>query len=76
MKTRLITVVGLLCLSALSACAKKASVAEAAAGKATPTTDITRPPELVVDQSKAVQEQDPDETISYDKWRKKQVEDE
>ena len=76
MKTPLISLLSLLCLLSLSACAKKASIAEADAATAVPATDITRPPKLVVDKSKQADEQDPEQTISYDKWRKEQAEDE
>ncbi|MBT8114745.1 MAG: hypothetical protein KJP04_05170 [Arenicella sp.] len=76
MKFPLITLIGLLCLFHLSACGKNQAVAESEAEKSVPVADITRPPEFVVDKSGEQEEQDPDETISFDKWKKKQATDE
>ena len=37
-----------------------------------PVTDITRPPQTVKDAAKPAQEEtNPDETISYDEWRRR-----
>ncbi len=45
---------------------KKEAVAE-------PVEDITRPPQTIVGREE-VQERNPDETISFDEWRKRRLE--
>jgi len=82
MKLQFISSLSLACILALTACGKKATVAEGEAqqGKgaqgSAPVADITRPPELVVDKTKQESESNPDETISFDKWQKQQAADE
>lgn len=60
---------------ALSACVggKKATADEVAANKDVASQDITRPPQTIVGR-KEVEEQNPEETISFDEWRKKRLE--
>ena len=79
MKKQLICSLGLASILALTACGKKATVAESDAQKAegsAPVADITRPPKLVVDKTDEETELNPDETISFDKWKKQQTADE
>ncbi len=38
-----------------------------------PVADITRPPETIVGREE-VQERNPEETVSFDEWRKRRVE--
>lgn len=57
----------LLCFT-MTACAGSKKVAE----PTEPVADITRPPQMVSnDPQVAVEESNPDETISYDEWRKR-----
>lgn len=62
----------LLCLlvaAFLSACgAKKLAPEEATTAN---TKDITRPPTVVKTQAPVESESNPDETISYDEWRRR-----
>lgn len=61
------TATTLLTCLVLSACGgKKESV------DGEPVTDITRPPQTVKDAAEEVQQEtNPDETISYDEWRRR-----
>lgn len=59
------------CTASISACssigklgAKKEKVDD------TPTVDITRPPEMIVNTKDDAIEGNPDETVSYDEWKK------
>jgi len=55
-----------ICLIVGACGGKKESVAEV------PVEDITRPPQTVLGGAKKVQEEtNPDETISYDEWRRR-----
>lgn len=56
----------------LAACGgnKKAPI-DAETGE--PTADITRPPQTIVGRIE-VQERNPEETISFDEWRKRRLE--
>jgi len=64
-------------LALLTACSGKKKVEDAAIdNKDQVGTDITRPPELVKGKRVEPVESDPDETISFDKWRKQQEVDE
>jgi len=79
MKKQLISSLGLACILALTACGKKATVAESEAQKAegnAPVADITRPPKLVIEKKDEETELNPDETVSFDKWQKDQADDE
>lgn len=58
---------------ALSGCATGKRSAEKSAAEAS-TPDITRPPTLVVDKSDEPAESNPEETVSFDKWKKKTAE--
>lgn len=53
----------------LSACAGKR---KADSGDGSPVVDMTRPPELVRDISEQQVESNPEETISFEEWRKEQ----
>ena len=71
--------ISLLCLAgimALSACGKKATVAESEAEKVQggeAVVDITRPPKLVIEKTDEETELNPEETVSFDKWQKQQA---
>ena len=67
-RTSLILIVS---LTLLSACSLKRGKNEVAAEPAAPTGDITRPPEVVAANKPLEEEGNPDETISFDEWRKK-----
>ncbi len=60
---------------ALSACAggKKNNSTEANGAEKAVSQDITRPPQTIVGRQEQ-QEQNPEETISFDEWRKKRLE--
>ena len=63
---------------ALSACAGKKkqeaqATAQTQAAQPAATQDITRPPQTIVGR-KEVKQRNPDETISFDEWRKKRLE--
>lgn len=63
--------IGLTCL-VLSACGgNKKPAAEAEIAN---TSDITRPPAVVKGRLPVEAESDPDETISYDEWKRKRDE--
>jgi len=70
-KTRLgaITLV-VLAVTLLTACAGKKTTTEAAETKDA-VADITRPPQTVKREREVVEETNPDETISFDEWRKR-----
>ena len=70
MKSFIITLVSLFCLATLAGCASGKRSAEKAEAEAR-APDITRPPELVVDTSDEPAESNPDETVSFDKWKKR-----
>ena len=54
------------CLLLLACGGKKETISEE------PIVDITRPPQTVKDVAKPAQEEtNPDETISYDEWRRR-----
>lgn len=58
----------------LSACAgKKAATNTDSTNSAKQGTvaDITRPPQMIKGEKEVVEESNPDETISYDEWRKR-----
>lgn len=67
-KALLISLLGL----TLSACGgnKRASTAP---DTGQPTADITRPPKTIVGREE-VQERNPEETVSFDEWRKRRLE--
>ncbi len=54
----------------LSACAGKKTKANSSESEQ-PVADITRPPQMVRAEQEVVEESDPDETISFDEWRKR-----
>ncbi|GAA6140077.1 hypothetical protein NBRC116583_38240 [Arenicella sp. 4NH20-0111] len=57
----------------LSACGGFKKDKPALAESKQPSVDITRPPETIVGR-KEVEERDPEETISFDEWRKRRLE--
>jgi len=69
------TIMSLIVASALVGCGgnKKAADPEAVAKQG---PDITRPPQTIgtQDNKPVVEERNPDETISFDEWRKKRLE--
>ncbi len=71
MKTLNNIAITLFCAGALSACSTIGKLtSNKAQSEETPTEDITRPPEMVVNSKDDVVERDPDETVSYDEWQK------
>lgn len=66
-----VSLIGLTCLI-LSACGgNKKPAADVEIANA---SDITRPPAVVKDRLPVEAESDPDETISYDEWKRKRDE--
>jgi len=59
-----------LAVTLLTACAGKKTTTEATQTKET-VADITRPPQTVKREREVVEETNPDETISFDEWRKR-----
>ncbi len=72
MKKRIKLTVALFCIASLSACSTigKLGSKEAKADDA-PVVDITRPPEMIVNTKDDAVEGNPDETVSFDEWKKK-----
>lgn len=76
MKFKLVTLLASVCIAlSLTACAgksKKADVAdESAESTGVSQTDITRPP-AVTKRKNQNTETNPDETVSFDEWKKQQ----
>ena len=74
--TPLALLIAILLLSSLSACAGRAAKNKAADQNAASIVDITRPPETIGTAEKVEVEGDPDSTVSYEEWKKKQAKDE
>ncbi len=56
------------CIFSISACAGKNKAKETAGAE--PTIDMTRPPVTIKGVSATEDESNPDETVSYEKWKK------
>jgi hypothetical protein len=58
-------------VTAFSSCSTIGKLTSGKAQKeATPSEDITRPPQMVVNTKDDAVERNPDETVSYDEWQK------
>ena len=63
--------IAIFCVASLSACSTIGKLgSKKAKADDTPTVDITRPPVILVNTKDDAIERDPDETVSYDKWKK------
>ena len=63
--------IAMFCAASLTACSSIAKLGpKKAKADDTPTVDITRPPQMVVNTKDDAIERDPDETVSFDKWQK------
>jgi hypothetical protein len=68
--------IAILLLSSLSACGGRFAKNKAAEENAAPIVDITRPPVAIGSEDEIIAESDPDKTVSYEEWKKKQAKDE
>jgi hypothetical protein len=76
LKRRLKTVFLIVLLGSLAACGGKkardsADLAKEVSSSAGTQSDITRPPEVIKEVQNQEQETNPDETISFDEWRRR-----
>ena len=74
--TPLSLLIVVLLLSSLSACAGRAAKNKVADENAASIVDITRPPVTIGETDAIEAEGDPDKTVSYEEWRKKNAKDE
>lgn len=71
MKILIKLTIAIFCITSISACSTIGKLgSKKAKANETPTVDITRPPVMIVNTKDDAVERDPDETVSYDKWKK------
>jgi len=66
----------LILLITLTACFGRGSDKQQTSAENQPQVDMTRPPNAIADREDREEEGNPDETISYEEWKKKQESDE
>ena len=67
-------IAALLVVLLIAGCAgKRAAKADQNSEQKTTSTDMTRPPTTIGDDRKIVVESNPDETISFEEWKRRQA---